>query len=274
MWHGRASLLARAEKFLGLADLGALEVAHLGRHAGDARRDERKGRHVFRVAVALDDLGAHRVHLEAQAAADGFLHIGRDVGAGANGPGYLAHPDGLPRAFHSFLGSFELGEPAGDFEAQSGRLGVDSVRSARDGGAAVLEGAPPEGVLELREGVDDEPGRRDQLKGEPGVEYIAARQAQVDEAGGGPHVFRDVREEGDNVVFCHPLDLADASGVESRFRADRLDGVGGYLAAGGEFLAHGDFDIDHALELFFFLPNSAHLGPGVAWNHGWSSPLS
>src|SRR4029453_18573358 len=55
--HRARALLARAERLLDLAHLGALEVADLGREALDSGAGERDRSQQLGVAVARDDLG-------------------------------------------------------------------------------------------------------------------------------------------------------------------------------------------------------------------------
>ena len=65
--------------------------------------------------------------MKAEAAADGFFHIGRDVGAYTHRPRYLADADRFARGPHALLGALELGEPARNLEAQRRGLGVHPV---------------------------------------------------------------------------------------------------------------------------------------------------
>ena len=66
--HRRAALLAGPERLHELADLGVLEVADLGREALQRPAGDRDRREEGGVAVALHDLGAHRVDVQAERA--------------------------------------------------------------------------------------------------------------------------------------------------------------------------------------------------------------
>jgi hypothetical protein len=77
--HRARALLAGLERLLELADLGVLEVPDLGREAFQRAADDRDRRQQGRVAVALDDLGARRVRVEAQLREDVRLDVGREV---------------------------------------------------------------------------------------------------------------------------------------------------------------------------------------------------
>ena len=66
--HRRAALLALAERLHDLGDLGVLEVADLGREPLERAAEDRDGREERGVPVALDDLGADRVHAQPEVA--------------------------------------------------------------------------------------------------------------------------------------------------------------------------------------------------------------
>src|SRR4051795_9601143 len=74
--RARALLLPRAERLLGLADLGALELADLGREALEPGAGESDRLQQRRVAVARDDLGRHRLGRERQAREHARLEVG------------------------------------------------------------------------------------------------------------------------------------------------------------------------------------------------------
>src|SRR4051794_21486652 len=82
--RARALLLPGAERLLGLADLGALEVADLGREALEAGPGERDRLQQRGVAVARDDLGRDRL---GGAAAPGGHPPPPDPGGGRRGGG-------------------------------------------------------------------------------------------------------------------------------------------------------------------------------------------
>ena len=88
--HRGGALLARAELFLDLAHLGARQVPELDRELLEARGDQRERREQRGVAVALHDLGGHRLEADAEPAADGDFHVGRQMREGADGAGDLA----------------------------------------------------------------------------------------------------------------------------------------------------------------------------------------
>ena len=91
--HRRAALLARLERLHDLGDLGVLEVADLGRDALERTAEDGDRREERRVPVALDDLGAHRVHVEAEVREDLRLEVRRQVAVRADRTADLAGGD-------------------------------------------------------------------------------------------------------------------------------------------------------------------------------------
>jgi hypothetical protein len=75
--HRGGALLTGAELFLNLPHLAASQVPEFDREFLEARRDQREHRHQRGVAVALHHLRRDRLEADLEAAADGFLHLGR-----------------------------------------------------------------------------------------------------------------------------------------------------------------------------------------------------
>src|ERR1700733_888363 len=72
---------------------------------------------------------------------------------------------------------------------------------------------------------DEDVARAPQLHGEASVEHVGAREPQMDETRVGADELGKVREEGDDIVLRHPLDLVNSSHVELSLRPllpDRL----------------------------------------------------
>ena len=88
--HGRRALLALAERLLGLAHLGALQVADLDGELLDAGADDGQGAEERGVPVALHDLVADGLDAEAELRADELLDARVDVVVGAHGAADLA----------------------------------------------------------------------------------------------------------------------------------------------------------------------------------------
>ena len=90
---------ARAEVLLHLADLGALQMAHLERDALERRRQQRERRQHLGVAVALEHLRATRRRLKAESLARCERSTSGSMCAKrADGARKLAHAQPLERA--------------------------------------------------------------------------------------------------------------------------------------------------------------------------------
>src|SRR6185437_13519142 len=76
--------LAGREMLLGLAQLGALQVADLGGEPLDRAGDDGERGEVEGVAIARDDLRRDRLGREAELRCDMLLDRGRDIGEGAD----------------------------------------------------------------------------------------------------------------------------------------------------------------------------------------------
>ena len=84
--HRRAALLARLERLHDLGDLGVLQVADLGREPLERAAEDRDRREERGVPVALDDLGADRVHAQPE--------VGEDLGLDVRRRGGCTSPPG------------------------------------------------------------------------------------------------------------------------------------------------------------------------------------
>ena len=142
--HRRRALLAGRERLLELADLGVLEVADLGREAleraaEDGDRGEQRG-----VPVALDDLGADRVDVQAERGEDLGLDVGPEMAVRPDRPGDLAGRDLVDGGRQADPPAIELERPAGELEPERRRLGVDRVGPAHHHGLGLGPGAGDE----------------------------------------------------------------------------------------------------------------------------------
>ena len=152
----RGALLLFGEELLGLADLGALEVADLGGDLVERGAEDGEGGDVGGVAVALDDLGGDGDGFETEFVADGFFVLGLEVAEGADGAGELADAEVFGGGVEAGEVALHLGVPEQELEAEGGGFGVDAVGAADDGGVLELEGAALEGVGEGEDaGADD-----------------------------------------------------------------------------------------------------------------------
>ena len=127
----RALLLARAERLLDLAHLGALEVADLGGEALEARAGERDRLEQLGVAVARDDLGRDRLGAQVEPREHAPLEVRRRRRVGADRAGDRADARLPERPLEPVGVAVRLEGEAGQLDAERRRLGLDAVRAAR-----------------------------------------------------------------------------------------------------------------------------------------------
>ena len=164
--HRRAALLARLERLLQLPDLRVLEVADLGRETLERPADDGDRGEQRRVPVALDDLGADRVRVQAQRGEDLGLDGRIEVAVRPDRARDLAGPDLVHGGLEPATAAIELERPAGELEPERGGLGVDRVGPAHHHGLGLEPGPGDEGG-EQAIGVVEEPfAGRLELEGE------------------------------------------------------------------------------------------------------------
>ena len=138
--HRRAALLARLERLHDLGDLGVLEVPDLGRDALEGAAEDRDRGEERGVPVALDDLGAHRVRVQAEVVEHLRLEVRRQVAVRADRAADLAGGDVVGRPDQALPAPGDLERPAGALEAERRRLRVDGVGPAHHHGPGLAPG--------------------------------------------------------------------------------------------------------------------------------------
>ncbi len=275
--HGRAALLARREEFLGLSDLRPLQMPDLRREPLDGAGDDAQGRHEQGVAVARDDLRRDRLRDQPEPPGHGLLDPGVDVGEGADGARDRAGGDLLPGPRHALPIAGELGEEAGELEAERRGLGVDAVAPAHRRRELVLEGAAPEGLEEAIEIGQEQVARPRELDGEAGVQQIGGGHAQVQVAGLDPADLLHMGEERDHIVAGDGLDGLDPGRVDQPLplAGDPLGQPGdlgpGQPAQLGHRPGGGQLDLEPDPEPRLDREDQSHLGAAVAGDHGRST---
>ena len=216
MWHRRGALLARGERLERLAHLGALEVADLegeplerGADAGDRVQEGR-------VPVAGDDLGRHRLAIEAEGPEGRLLDAGIGVGVGAHSAGQLSDADAGERSFEPHATAAQLAEPAEQLQAERGRLGMHAVRAADRRRMPVLLGACAERDVDGVDALEQDPARVSELERQRRVDDVRRGEAVVEPAPVFADLLGDRLGEGQHVVVRAILDLADAGDIDAR----------------------------------------------------------
>ena len=152
---------------------------------------------------------------------------------------------------------------------------MDAVRAADGRRQFVLEGAALErGEQRVHVG-DQDVGGAHQLHVEAGVEHVGRGHAGMHEARFRPDDFRQMRQEGDDVVLDLGLDGVDAGDVEFGGFAFFPDFLGGVFRNDAE-LGHGlggvRLDLEPDAEFRFRRPDRHHVGAGIAGDGHAASP--
>ena len=136
--HRARALLAGAERLLHLADLGALEVADLGREALQPGARERDRLQHLGVAVARHDLGGDRLAGEPEPLEHARLVLRPERGVRADGAGDRPRRRLVERALQPLGVAVGLEREPGELEPERRRLGVDAVGAPDAERAGVL----------------------------------------------------------------------------------------------------------------------------------------
>ena len=266
--HRRRALLPAAERLLNLAELGAGEVADLGREPVERRRAQREGRQELGVPVPRDDLRRDRLGREPEALAGDPLDLRVAAAVRPHRAGELADPHAFERPLEALAIALELERPPGELGAEGDRLGMDAVRAARHHGLAVLLGPRHHGGERPVDAVEDQGSRLAHLERRRRVEHVGGRQPVVEPASDRPQVLGDRVDEGREVVLRALLDLGDALGRRRNGALAHLGrGIGGDGADLGPSLERGQLDLEQAREPALLRPDALHVRAGIAGDH-------
>ena len=175
------------------------------------------------------------------------------------------------RASHEPLaGAGEFGIGVGELQPERHRLGMNAMRAADGRRHLVLEGA----LLQRRQHLVDigyqEVRGTGQLHVETGVEHVGRGHALVHEARLGADDFRQMGQEGDDVVLGFALDLVDPRHVENDVAGLGPDRFRGLLRNDPQFrqrISRMRLDLEPDLEARLGLPDGGHFRAGIAGYH-------
>src|SRR3954452_6565659 len=261
--RARALLLPRAERLLGLADLGALEVADLGREALEPGAGESDRLQQRRVAVARDDLGRHRLGRERQAREHARLEVGVGRAVRADGAAQRADRRLCERLAQPLRVALGLEREPGELDAERRRLGLHAVGAPDAHRLDVLARALGQRADELLGAGDDDLAGGADLERQRGVEHVGRRQPEVDPAARRAGALAEHVDERGDVVVGDALALLDGLDGERR-AADRLEVGGGRPR---HLLARRDLHAAPRLHARLVGPQRADLRAGVAVDH-------
>ena len=139
----------------------------------------------------------------------------------------------------------------------------------------VLEGAAAQGGQQFVEVGQQDVGGLGELDGEAGVEHVAARHAEMDEAAVRPDLLGEPGQEGDHVMarlalyFVDAFHVCRAHGGERRFAAFAYDAgrLGGDFAKLGHGVRGQGLDAEPDAVAVLWRPDGDHGGAGVTGNH-------
>src|SRR5207253_706006 len=135
----------------GFANLGALQVANLGRNFVKRRSDDSQRREIEGVTVALDHLRRDGRNLEAEPLADLLLELWLQVSGVADRARQLAHTHLLGRKLEARDVALHLGVPVRQLQPKGDRLGVNAMRPPDCRSVLELEGAPLQYLAKFRQ---------------------------------------------------------------------------------------------------------------------------
>ena len=179
--HRGRALLAARERLLGLAHLGALQVADLGREPLERRAEHASVVQQRGVAVARDDLRRGRLDAEPELRATCSSTRGSTLAYVPTAPESLPTRDAVERRRRRSRRAAAR-RPAEQLQAERGRLGVDAVRAADHRRVAVLDRARLDSGERRSSAGRADRARVAQLQRERGVDHVGRRQAVVEPA--------------------------------------------------------------------------------------------
>jgi hypothetical protein len=227
------------------------------------------------VAVAGDDLGRNRLDAKPHGLGDVLFHTRIDLREGADRTGNGAGRDLLARGDKSFACAREFRISLRQLEAEGGRLGMDAVRAADGRRVFVLKSAALESGEQGVHVRDQDIGGAHKLHVEAGVEHVRGGHAGMHEARFRSDDFRNMGEEGNDVVLDLRLDGVDARDIEGGVLALFPDRLGGFLrddAEAGHGVGRMRLDLEPNAEARLRRPNRRHLGPGITRDGHAASP--
>ena len=219
------------------------------------------------MTVALHDLRGDRLDAEAELAADALLDMRRHGRVGADGAGDLADRDRLDGVGQTSAVASGLVNPAGQLEAEGGRLAVDPVRAADAERVLVLDGPLRDRRFEPLEIILDDPRGVANLERRSSVPDVGGGQSVVDPARLGAERVGDRLQERQRVVVNLDLVAVDVGDVVAGVGGNQIGVFARDDPLVGPGVDDGDLDIEPAPPLGVIGPERGHLRALVAGDH-------
>jgi hypothetical protein len=256
------------EIFRGVAHLGALQMADLGRQPLDPGGNQGECHEILGVAVARDHLGRDRLGFEPELLGDMGLDRRVDIGKGADRPRDGTGGDLPARCGEPVAVAGELGPVPGELQAKGRRLGMDAMAAADGRRQFMLEGAPLQRRQERIEIGQQQVGGLLQLHCKGGVEHVARGHPLMNETRLGADMLGEVGQERDHIVVGLALDCVDPFDLEGAALPDRARRALGDDAERRLGVAGICLDLEPDPEPVLRRPDSRHLRAAVAPDHG------
>ena len=255
--------------------LGPLQVADLDRDLLGGRRDQRQHRDQEGVAVALHDLVRDRRGLRARARRRRAPRP-RAAGGRRSRPRPRAcrrAPPSRADASRSCWRSISANQTS-SLQPEGDRLGVHAVGPPDHRGAAVRLGEGAQSAPDRAPaGVDQRRRRAPGCTAERGVEQVRRGHAAVQIGLLRAEALAHLGQERDHVVVHDRLDLEDPRPDRAAPCSRIVSAVPRGSAPGLLHGAHrGDLDLEPGAKARLVGPELAHLGQGVAFDHGLLVP--
>ena len=224
------------------------------------------------MAVTRDDLGRDRFRLEPHLGADILLHVGIDIGKGADRAGDGAGGNVITGGGQTDPVALHLGIERCQLEPEGDRLGMDAVGTADADRVLVLHGPHFKRFQDHVQVGQQFIGSLGQLHRQAGIQNVRGGHALVDEARLGADVFGNRGQERDHIVLYLGLDDIDTGDIEITLGTDDRHDVlrdDTQLSLG---LAGQRLDLQPDLKPVFCSPYLGHFRAGIAFYHVTYTP--
>ena len=147
-------------------------MAHFDGDLIERAADQRKGRDICRMAVALDHLRGNGGGLQSQPLADALFMFRLQVAECADGSREFAHAHVFRSRVKAHQVALHLSEPVQQLETESCGFGMNAMRAADGGRVLEFEGAALEDRQERSQAVANEIRRRLYLQSLRGIDNV------------------------------------------------------------------------------------------------------
>ena len=149
MRHCGRAFLPRLKIFFRLANVSALKVANFSCDFFKSAGNYRKSRHIFGVAIALNNLSCQFHRFKSQFLANKFFDFRIDIWIGTNCAAQFANADNFFSMLDTLNITLNFRAPQRQFQAKCHRLGVYPMRASNAGRMLKFSCATPQNFTEI-----------------------------------------------------------------------------------------------------------------------------